>query len=55
VDEITFARVLSVFKEYPGLSITDASIVAAMEELEIVHIYSFDKGFDKIEWIVRLE
>ncbi|MCD4842073.1 MAG: PIN domain-containing protein [Methanosarcinales archaeon] len=55
VDEITFARASSIFKEYPGLSITDSSIVAEMEELGIKHIYSFDKGFDKIDWIVRLE
>jgi predicted nucleic acid-binding protein len=55
VDEISFARASSIFKEYPGLSITDSSIVAEMEELGIKHIYSFDKGFDKIDWIVRLE
>jgi len=55
VDEITFARGASIFEQFPGLSITDASIVAAMEELEIKHIYSFDKGFDAIDWIVRLE
>ena len=55
VDEITFARASSIFEKFPGLSITDASIVAAMEELEVEHIYSFDKGFDTIDWIVRLE
>jgi len=55
VDEITFARASSIFKKYPGLSITDSSIVAEMEELGIKHIYSFDKGFDKIDWIIRLE
>jgi predicted nucleic acid-binding protein len=26
-----------------------------MEELEVEQIYSFDKGFDTIDWIVRLE
>lgn len=55
VDEITFARASSIFEKFPGLSITDASIVAAMEELEVEQIYSFDKGFDTIDWIVRLE
>ncbi len=55
IDEISFARASSIFKEYPGLSFTDSSIVAEMEELGIKHIYSFDKGFDKIDWIVRLE
>ena len=55
VDEVTFARGASIFKKYPGLSITDASIVAAMEELGINNIHSFDKGFDRIDWITRLE
>jgi predicted nucleic acid-binding protein len=55
IDEITFARASTIFKKYPGLSITDASIVAVMEELGIKHVYTFDKGFDKIDWIVRLE
>jgi predicted nucleic acid-binding protein len=55
VDEITFAHASSIFKQYPGLSITDASIVATMNELEIGHIYSFDKGFDMIPWLERLE
>lgn len=55
VDEITFAHASSIFKQYPGLSVTDASIVATMNELEIFKIYSFDKGFDMIPWIERLE
>lgn len=55
VDEVTFTRAASIFKKYPGLSITDASIVAAMEERGIKNIHSFDRGFDKIDWITRLE
>lgn len=55
VDEMIFASASAIFEKYPGLSITDASIVAAMQELEIVHIYTFDKGFDMIDWMVRLE
>jgi predicted nucleic acid-binding protein len=55
VDEISFAHSSQIFKQYPGLSITDASIVAAMKELEIFQIYSFDKGYDMISWIERLE
>lgn len=55
IDEITFARASAIFRKYPGLSITDASTVAVMEEFEINYIYTFDKGFDKIDGIVRLE
>ena len=55
VDEINFARASSIFRKYPGLSITDASTVAVMQEFKIKHIYTFDKGFDKIKGIVRLE
>ena len=55
IDEITFARASTIFRKYPGLSITDASSVAVMKEFGIKHIYTFDKGFDKIEGIVRLE
>jgi predicted nucleic acid-binding protein len=45
----------NIFKKYPGLSITDASTVAVMEELGIKKIYTFDKGFDMIDWVVRLK
>lgn len=55
VDEINFARASSIFRKYPGLSITDASTVAVMQEFKIKYIYTFDKGFDKIKGIVRLE
>ncbi|MBU4138323.1 MAG: PIN domain-containing protein [Euryarchaeota archaeon] len=55
IDEITFARASAIFRKYPGLSITDASTIAVMEEFEINYIYTFDKGFDKIDGIVRLE
>jgi predicted nucleic acid-binding protein len=54
IDEITFARASAIFKDYPGLSITDSSTVAVMEELEIEQLYSFDSDFDRIDWITRL-
>jgi predicted nucleic acid-binding protein len=54
IDEITFARASAIFKDYPGLSITDASTVSVMEELEIEQLYSFDSDFDRIDWITRL-
>lgn len=55
IDEITFARASSLFKKYPGLSITDASTLAVMEELGIKKVYTFDKGFDMVDWVVRLK
>lgn len=55
IDEINFARASSIFRKYPGLSIADASTVAVMQEFKIKYIYTFDKGFDKIKGIVRLE
>lgn len=45
-------RYLRVF---PELSLTDASIVAAMENLGIRKVCSFDSDFDRIEWVERLE
>ena len=55
VNEIAFARAFIIFKKYPGLSITDATTVATMENLGISQIYTFDEGFDKIDWVERLE
>jgi predicted nucleic acid-binding protein len=37
------------------LSITDASIVAAMEKVGVKKLCSFDGGFDKVKWVKRLE
>jgi len=39
---------------YPGLSLTDASIVAAMEKVGVKALYSFDGGFDELDWVERL-
>ena len=55
VDTELFERSCEIFTEYPGLSITDASIVAAMEKVGVKKLCSFDGGFDKIRWVVRLE
>ncbi len=54
VDSQMFKNTCEVFVKYPGLSITDASIVATMQSLGIHSLYSFDYGFDKVEWIDRL-
>ena len=55
VDEQMFKRASEIFTSFPGLSLTDASIVATMEKLGIRKLYSFDGGFDRIGWIERLE
>jgi predicted nucleic acid-binding protein len=55
VDVGLFERSCEIFVKYPGLSITDASIVAAMEKVDVKKLYSFDGGFDKIRWVERLE
>ncbi len=46
---------LEIFRKYGGLSFTDSTIVALMLDKEIKEIYSFDKGFDSIPKIIRLE
>ena len=43
------------FLKYESLSITDCSLLAIAEEMEINTIYSFDSGFDKVKRILRLE
>jgi predicted nucleic acid-binding protein len=55
VDGGLFERSCEIFARYPGLSITDASIVAAMEKIGVKTLYSFDGGFDTIEWLERWE
>jgi predicted nucleic acid-binding protein len=55
VDEQMFKRASEIFMSFSGLSLTDASIVATMEKFGIRKLYSFDGGFDRIEWIERLE
>lgn len=52
---ITVYDASEIFTSFPGLSLTDASIVATMEKLGIRKLYSFDGGFDRIGWIERLE
>jgi predicted nucleic acid-binding protein len=55
VDEQLFKRASEILMSFPGLSLTDASIAITMEKLGIRKLYSFDGGFDRIEWIERLE
>ena len=55
IDEHIFNAAYHMFERYPGLSFTDAASVAIMIDRGIQHIVSFDKGFDGIRDIVRLE
>jgi predicted nucleic acid-binding protein len=54
VDDQLYERTCEIFMHHPGLSITDASIVAAMEKVGVKELYSFDGGFDELEWVERL-
>ena len=51
IDTKLFERTCEIFTEYQGLSITDASIIAAMEKVGVKTLCSFDRGFDKIQWV----
>ena len=55
IDEHTFNAAYHMFERYPGLSFTDAASVAVMRDRGVQQMLSFDKGFDGIRDIVRLE
>lgn len=55
VDEHTFSAAYHLFERYPDLSFTDAASVVMMKDLGIRQIISFDRGFDSVRDIVRLE
>ncbi len=55
IDEHIFNAAYHMFERYPELSFTDAVSVAIMRDRSIQQIISFDKGFDGIRDIVRLE
>ena len=55
IDEHVFNVAYHMFERYPELSFTDAVSVAIMRDRAIQHIVSFDKGFDSVREIVRLE
>lgn len=54
-DEHLFNAAYHMFERYPELSFTDAVSVAAMKDRAIQQIVSFDKDFDSVREIVRLE
>ena len=54
VDEVLLERSYKLAKKL-RISLTDASLIAMMENLEINIIHSFDSGFDRVKWIGRVE
>lgn len=55
VEQKHLALAFEFFKSYEKLSFTDCTTVALMLDKGIKEIYSFDKGFDSIPKIIRLE
>ena len=54
-DENVFNAAYHMFERYPELSFTDAVSVTIMKDRGIRQIISFDKGFDSVREIIRLE
>ena len=46
-------KVIQKFRLY-NVGLTDAQIIAAMEEMNDAKIYSFDGHFDQVKWIKRI-
>lgn len=54
IDKFLFDQSCEIARKF-DISLTDASIVAMMDNLDIKTLHSFDSGFDKISWIERKE
>lgn len=54
-DENVFNAAYHMFKRYPRLSFADAVSVLVMKDRDIPQIVSFDRGFDSVREIIRLE
>ena len=46
---------LDVFAQYPRLDFADALAVATMHRKGITEIYSFDRDFDKVQEVTRVQ
>jgi len=55
LDRSSVAEVRRIFERYPGLSWTDCSLVYLAMKLGVKRIYSFDRLFDRVKGIERLE
>ncbi len=53
VDLVDYTEALEVARKYV-IGLNDAVAVLLMKRYGIKEIYSYDKDFDKIEWITRL-
>ncbi len=54
-DKNVVLRALDVYEEYSSLDFEDALSVAHMESRGISEIVSYDRGFDGVEGVVRVE
>lgn len=50
-----FARAIELFETYEPLAFGDATIVAYMEREDVEYLYSFDRDFDGIDAVSRLD
>ena len=55
LDKSSVVEVRRIFEQYPGLSWTDCSLVYLSMRLGVKRIYSFDRLFDRVKGIERLE
>lgn len=53
--ESDFQTGRSLFRQYEGLSFTDAVLCAYAERSGTEYLYSFDDDFDAVEGLIRLE
>lgn len=53
VDELLWQKTINLFKKY-SISLTDAQIIAAMQQKQDKIIYSFDRHFDQVKEIKRI-
>ncbi|KUO41453.1 MAG: hypothetical protein AVW06_04385 [Hadesarchaea archaeon DG-33-1] len=55
VDEKIFNTAYHMFERYPRLSFTDAVTVVVMKDRGVEQLFSFDRGFDAVKDVRRLE
>lgn len=55
LDKPSAAEVRQILDEYPGLSWTDCSLVYLSRRFGVKRLFSFDKLFDRVKGIERLE
>lgn len=55
VNEDIFSAAYHIFERYPQLSFADATSVVVMQDRGVSEIFSFDRGFDGVQDLRRLE